>query len=196
MRRSATTLALVAVFALCFTLSANANAAEPRREPTDLSILFQAELGTLRLLGAAGDDSSWSFGAHLRQGIAYGPLITWLRIGGQAWLTRQDAPPLQRGMRSFDTGVGLGARHVLGSLQLSAFASYTMTNLSGNPLTDTLGTRTRYHALGGGAAAGWLGFSPLYGELRAEVHHWFATEKPVQSVQILFSIGIQMSLRN
>lgn len=170
--------------------------AESSKEPPDLSILFHAEFGTLRLLGDAGEDSSWSFGAHLRQGVAFGPLITWLRIGGQAWLTTQDAPPLQRGMRSFDTGLGMGARHAFGHLQLSAFASYTMTNISGNPLTDSIGTRTRYHTLGGGAAAGWLGFAPLYGEVRAEVHHWLATEKPVQSVQILFSIGIQMSLRN
>jgi len=176
-------------------LSSEASA-QPAKEPPDLSVLFNAEFSTLRLLGPASKESSWSFGAHLRQGIAFGPLITWLRIGGQAWLTYQDAPPLQRGMRSFDTSVGLGARHAFGDLQLSAFGSYTMTNISGNPLTHTLGTRTRYHALGGGAAAGWLGFSPLYGELRAEVHHWFATEKPVQSVQILFSIGIQMSLRN
>lgn len=181
--------------AALWLLPSHAHAESPKERP-DLSILFHAEVGTLRLLGPAGDDSSWSFGANLRQGVAFGPLITWLRIGGQAWLTTQDAPPLQRGMRSFDTGIGVGARHAFGHVQLSAFGSYTMSNLSGNPLTDSIGTRTRYHTLGGGAAAGWLGFAPLYGEVRAEVHHWFATEKPVQSVQILFSIGIQMSLRN
>lgn len=171
------------------------HAEDSPKEPTDLAILFNAEIGSLTFLGDASDDTSWSFGAHLRQGVAFGPLIAWLRIGGQAWLTHQDAPPLQRGMRSFDTGVGIGARHVFGDVQLSAFGNYTMSNLSGNPLTDTLGTRTRYHTLGGGAAAGWLGFSPLYAELRAEANHWFGTVEPVQSVQILFSIGIQMSLR-
>lgn len=179
----------------CLVMAVPKAHAKESDERTDLSILVNAEFGTLRFLGPAGDASSWSFGAHLRQGVAYGPLIGWVRIGGQSWLTKQDAPPLQRGMRSFDTGLGLGARHVLGNVQLSAFASYTMINISGNPLVDTLGTRTRFHTLGGGAAVGWLGFSPLYGEIRAEAQHWFGTAKPVQSVQILFSIGIQMSLR-
>lgn len=177
---------------LAISMNAYAQEEDP---PPDLSIFFTADIGTLRLLGPAGDNSSWSFGAHLRQGIAFGPLITWLRIGGQAWLTTQDAPPLQRGMRSFDTGLGLGARHVLNNVQMSAFASYTMTNISGNPLVDTLGTRTRFHTLGGGLALAWLGLSPLYAEVRAEANHWFATERPVQSIQILFSVGIHMSLR-
>lgn len=187
-------LCILCLWACVAMLATTAHAQEPK-ERTDLSILVSADIGTLRLLGPAGDASSWSFGAHLRQGVAYGPLIGWLRIGGQAWLTKQDAPPLQRGMRSFDTGLGLGARHVISNVQIMAFASYTMLNISGNPLVDSLGTRTRYHTLGGGAAIGWLGFSPLYGEVRAEAQHWFGTAKPVQSVQILFSIGIQMSLR-
>lgn len=160
-----------------------------------VSVFFSPEVATTRLLGAPQAQSSWSFGGHLRQGIVFGPMVTWLRVGGDAWLTYQEGPPLQRGLRGFNTGVGLGLQHRFSVLRVAGFAEYNAVNLAGNPLHDSLGERTLFHTLGGGAALALTSLSPLFVELRGSAHHWFGTAHATQSVQVLLSIGVEARLR-
>lgn len=169
--------------------------AQPMRERPALTVFFAPEVATSRFFGDAQSQTSWSFGGHLRQGLGYGPVIAWLRVGGDAWLTYQPGPPLQRGLRSFNTGVGLGFQHEVSVLRFTVFGEYDLINISGNPLPTILGPKTRYHAVGGGAAAAFTALSPLFVELRASALHWFGTASPTQSLQIFLSIGIEAKIR-
>lgn len=191
LRRLAALLAL-ALPLLLFTPEAEAQRVKPR---PSVSVFFSPELATTRLLGAPRTESSWSFGGHLRQGIVFGPMVTWLRVGGDAWLTYQEGPPLQRGLRGFNIGVGLGLQHRFSVLRVTGFGEYSAVNLSGNPLHDSLGERTLFHTLGGGAAIALTALSPLFVELRGSAHHWFGTAHGTQSVQIVLSIGVEARLR-
>lgn len=185
---------LVSLAVLAVPLRSEAAAPTVKARPP-LAVFFSAEAATMRLLGDAGTHSSWSFGGHLRQGLSYGPIVGWVRIGGDAWLTHQPGPPLQRGLRAFTTGVGFGVQHGFGVLRLTGFGEYAILNVSGNPLYDTLGRRTMFHSVGGGGAVAFTGMSPLFGEFRVAAHHWFGTERPTQSLQFVFSIGVEARIR-
>lgn len=187
-------LLLLSVLLLGLFSTSLAEAQRPKDRPP-LSVFFSAEAATIRLLGEAGQDSSWSFGGHLRQGVAYGPLVTWLRVGGDAWLTYQEGPPLQRGLRTFSTGLGLGAQHSLGMFRVMGFGEYAILNLGGNPLHDSLGRRTMLHTLGGGGAVAFSGLSPFFVETRVAAHHWLGTERPTSSLQFVLSIGLEAKIR-
>lgn len=165
------------------------------RSQTPVRVFISPEIATLRLLGTPKTQTSWNIGLHIRQGIEVRRLIAWLRIGGDAWLTYQPGPPLQRGMRGFTTAGALGYSQPMGALRLTAYGEYAVVNLSGNPLYDTLGSRTMYHTLGGGGAIAYTGVSPLFAEVRVTAHHWFGTAQHTSSMQVIFSIGLETQLR-
>lgn len=190
------TAALTMLALLGVASNGHAQAPAPStRKRLPVRVFMSPEVATMRFLGDAQSQTSWSIGAHLRQGIEVGPIIAWVRIGGDAWLTYQPAPPLQRGLRGFTTAAALGYSEDIGVLRVAAFGEYAVMNLSGNPLYDTLGKRTMYHTVGGGGALAFTGMSPLFAEVRVAAHHWFGTERPTSSLQVIVSIGLETKLR-
>ncbi len=192
---------LTAIISLCLFLTIGSRGYAAPGESDDLpieslapelSVIFTADLGTMRFVGDAAQESSWSFSSRLRQGVGYGAFIAWLSLGSETWLTYQEAPPLQYGMRAFSVSLAVGAQIPFDKLRLGVAVASNMYNLAETPLYSTMGSHIRYHTLGGAAFVGWTGLSPLYVETRAEVHHWFSTVRPTQSVQILLSIGIRI----
>lgn len=181
--------------ALWIALCCSSAWAQETRSKPSLAIFMTPEVTTMRLLGASNELTSWSIGGHLRQGIVLGPWLTSLRIGGDAFLTYQEAPPTQRGLRTFMTNFSTGLRKELGPLRVGANAEYAILNLSGNPLDQAIGPLTRYHLVGGSAAISFAGLAPILAEVRVSGFHWLKTESPTQSLQITFSIGLEAPLR-
>lgn len=185
----------VASFALIPALLVAKEAHAQEKPKADLAIFITPEISTIRLFGENQELTSWSIGGHLRQGLSLGPWTTSLRIGGDAFLTYQEAPPLQRGLRTFMTNFSTGAKFNFGVTRLTANAEYAMMNLSGNPLDQTIGAASRYHLVGGSVSAGFTGMSPIIAEIRVTGWHWLNTVEPTQSIQISISIGMEAIIK-
>ena len=193
--RSALVAATALLVAAGFWLGGprEANAAGNR-----MAVFMQAGVATQQLRGDVAAVTSNSVGLSLRQGIRYRPVAFYLSLGSDAWLTTQEAPPLQRGMRTFDLGLGarlgsrLGAHGFAHRLRLEAAFEYGSFAINANPLGEWLGaSRSSFQALGPGAALALMDIGPLFVEVQGQWRALLGAESRTSVVSLLFSVGIQ-----
>lgn len=195
-RRSAGMRLLIVVTIVLATLVGGTTHADAQdTEKVDIAVFVTPEISTMRLFGANQELTSWSIGGHLRQGLAVGPATFSLRIGGDAFLTYQEGPPFQRGLRTFSTNFAVGARANLGVFRVGGTGEYGIVNVAGNPLDQTLGDASRFHLVGGSAIVAFTGMAPILAEVRVTGWHWFNTTAPTNAIQITFSIGLEAIFR-
>jgi hypothetical protein len=167
--------------------------AQVRADFRRTSVFVQPSLSLRHFLGPLGDQSSWSLGVGITQGVQFGFLGVQVTLDTDYFLSHQTPPPHNAGFQISGLDVSTRFQYPFGDFRAFALVGYRRVGFISNALVLETGPDLAYHALSTGAGLRFLHLAPFYFELGAS-WAWLPALEQTSLFGATVSLGIRTVL--